>query len=226
MKFISRAASFFRNAAQKQRQERELSDELSSYVEFSTHAKMKEGMNEPDARRAAVMELGGVEQVKEEVRASRTGAGFESFIMDVRYALRSLRKKPGFTITAVVALALGIGANTAIFSVINGVLLRSLSYPTPERIVMLWERNVANNRMQNVVSPANFLDWQKASTSFEQMAAVWDTRLNVTGDGGQPEEIEAQRVSASFFGVLGVQPLLGRGFVADEDRPGGNPVAC
>src|SRR5256885_16280994 len=100
---------------------------------------MKEGMNEKEARRAAMVEMGGVEQVKEEVRAGRTGFAMETIFQDIRYGLRSLLKKPGFTLTAVIALALGIGANTAIFSVINGVLLRSLSYPSPERIVMLWE---------------------------------------------------------------------------------------
>ena len=144
---------------------------------------MKEGMNERDARRAAMVEVGGVEQVKEEVRAGRTGFALETFLQDLRYGMRSLLKKPGFTLTAVIALALGIGANTAIFSVINGVLLRSLSYANPDRIVMLWERSVTETprRLQNVISPANFLDWQKQSTSFEHMAAVADQRVNLTG---------------------------------------------
>ncbi len=223
-RLLSRAGSLLRNFARKEAVERELSEELSSYVELLTEKHMKDGMSEREAQRAALLELGGVEQVKEEVRASRAGSGIESFVMDLRYGMRSLLKKPGFTLTAVIALALGIGANTAIFSVINGVLLRSLSYANPEKIVMLWEGNVARARAQNVVSPANFLDWQKASTSFEYMAAAWDTRLNITGGGGEPEEIEAQRVSAPFISVLGVQPLLGRSFVADEDRPGGNLV--
>ena len=219
-KLISRAGSLLHNTTHKGQVERELTEEVSSYVEMLTEEKMKNGMNEQDARRAALVEVGGVEQVKEEVRASRTGFGLETFMMDLRYGMRSLLKKPGFTITAVIALALGIGANTAIFSVINGVLLRSLAYSNPERIVMLWERNVTGTRMQNVVSPGNFLDWQKQSTSFEHTAAVADQRVNLTGGRGEPEEIKAQLVTDGFFHALGVQPFLGRFFLPEEVKVG------
>ncbi len=223
-KFISRAGSLVRNTTHKQQVDRELTEEVSSYLEMLTEQKMRDGMSEQEARRAAMMEVGGVEQVKEEVRAGRTGVGLETFMMDVRYGLRSLLKKPGFVLTAVIALALGIGANTAIFSVINGVLLRSLSYADPDSIVMIWERNVTGTRMQNVVSPANFLDWQKQSTSFEHMAAVMDQRVNLTGGSGEPEEIKTQLVSQPFFAALGVEPLLGRSFLPEEDREGNHLV--
>ena len=184
---------------------------------------MKEGMNEEEARRAAMLEVGGVEQVKEEVRANRAGFSLDTLFQDLRYGFRSLRKKPGFTATAVIALALGIGANTAIFSVINTVLLRSLGYRDPGSIVMVWERSLRGGRAQNSVSPANFLDWKKQSSSFAQIAASWDTRLNLTS-GGEPEEIQIQKVSADFFPVLGVQPELGRAFVRAEETPGTEPV--
>ena len=223
-KLISRAASLLHNTTHKQQIDRELTEEVSSYVEMLTEEKMKEGMNEKDARRAALVEVGGVEQVKEEVRASRTGVSLETLMMDVRYGMRSLLKKPGFTITAVIALALGIGANTAIFSVINGVLLRSLSYANPDRIVMLWERSVTGTRAQNVVSPGNFLDWQKQSTSFDHMAAVADQRVNLTGGTGEPEEIKAQLVSEGFFQALGVQPFTGRFFIPEENKTGNDLV--
>ncbi|CAA9252701.1 MAG: Acidobacterial duplicated orphan permease (function unknown) [uncultured Chthoniobacterales bacterium] len=223
-KMISRAGSLLRNTTHKEQIDRELTEEVSSYVEMLTEEKMKNGMNEQDARREAMMEVGGVEQVKEEVRASRTGFSLETFIMDLRYGMRSLLKKPGFTITAVIALALGIGANTAIFSVINGVLLRSLAYANPDKIVMLWERSVTGTRTQNVVSPGNFLDWQKQSTSFEHMAAVADQRVNLTGGRGEPEEIKAQLVSDGFFQVLGVQPFTGRFFLPEENKVGNDLV--
>jgi putative ABC transport system permease protein len=225
-KLFSRAGSLVRNTTRKGQMDRELTEEVGSYVELLTEKKMKEGMNEREARRAAMVEVGGVEQVKEEVRAGRTGFALEIFFQDLRYGMRSLLKKPGFTLTAVIALALGIGANTAIFSVINGVLLRSLSYANPDRIVMLWERSVTETRrqMQNVISPANFLDWQKQSTSFEQMAAIGDQRVNLTGGTGEPEEIKAQFVSQPFFAALGVQPLVGRPFLPEEDTVGNDLV--
>jgi putative ABC transport system permease protein len=184
---------------------------------------MKDGMNEQDARRAALVEVGGVEQVKEEVRASRTGSGLESLVMDVRYGMRALLKKPGFTITAVIALALGIGANTAIFSVINGVLLRSLSYANPDRIVMVWEQSARGDNPKNVISPANFLDWTAQAKSFEHMAAVLARPAILTGVR-EPEEIKVQFVSQSFFATLGVQPVLGRTFTPEEDRPNNDTV--
>src|SRR4028118_2220071 len=154
-KMISRAGSLLRNTTHKAQIDRELTEEVSPFVEMLTEKTMKDGMNEQDARRAAMMEVGGVEQVKEEVRAARTGVSLETLMMDVRYGMRSLLKKPGFTLTAAIAPALGIGANTAIFSVINGVLLRSLAYGEPERIVMLWERSVTGTRTPTVRSPGH-----------------------------------------------------------------------
>lgn len=224
MKLFSKGGSLFRNTVHKGQIEQDLTEEVSSYVQLLTDKNMKQGMNETDARRAAMMEVGGVEQVKEEVRAHRAGFSLETFLQDLRYGFRSLRKKPGFTLTAVIALALGIGANTAIFSVINGVLLRSLSYADPDRIVMIWERSLAGNRTQNVVSPANFLDWQKHSTSFQSMAPVLDQRANLTGGTAEPEEIKVQFVGQEFFPALGVQPITGRFFLPEEDRPGNDVV--
>jgi putative ABC transport system permease protein len=218
MSLFSKGESLHRNTIRKARTERELSEEVGSYVELLTEKKMKEGMSEREARHAAMVELGGVEQVKEAVRAGRTGFALETFFQDLRYGLRSLLKKPGFTLTAIIALALGIGANTAIFSVINGVLLRSLSYADPQGLVVLWEKNASLNRDRNVVSAANFFDWEKQSTSFENMVAVWDARANLTDNVGEPTEVKTQLVSEPFFRTLGVQPIIGRWFSAEEDR--------
>ena len=217
MTLFSKGGSLLRNTARRGHVDRDLAEEVRSYVELLTEKNMKEGMNQKEARRAAMVEVGGVEQVKEEVRAGRTGFAMETLFQDIRYGLRSLLKKPGFTLTAVVALALGIGANTAIFSVINSVLLRSLGYANPDRIVMLWEKSLTGRNLQNVISPGNFLDWQKQSTSFDHMAAVWDLRVNLTGGNSEPEEIKVQMVSQPFFAALGVQPLVGRSFLPQED---------
>ncbi|HEY2139854.1 MAG TPA: ABC transporter permease, partial [Chthoniobacterales bacterium] len=225
MTLFSKAGSLLRNSTRKNQIERDLTEEVRSYVDLLTEQKMKEGLNETEARRAAMVEIGGVEHVKEEVRSARAGFALETVIMDVRFGARSLLKKPGFTLTAVIALALGIGANTAIFSVTNAVLLRSLPYRAPEKLVMLWEKNTIIGRDRNVVAAANFFDWRKQSASFEQMVAVWDARANLTGNGADPEEIKAQLVAASFFSVLGVQPLLGRSFTPEEEQPGKDLVA-
>jgi putative ABC transport system permease protein len=223
MTLFSKGGSLLRNTTRRHEVDRELTEEISAYVELLTEKKMSEGMNEKEARHAAMVEIGGVEQVKEEVRAGRTGFAIETFVQDIRYGLRSLLKKPGFTLTAVIALALGIGANTAIFSVINGVLLRSLAYRDADKIVMVWEHSFQRGRTQNSVSPANFLDWQRRNASFQQIAASWDTRVNLTS-GGEPAELLVQRVSADFFQVLGVSPQAGRWFVAEDDKPGANPA--
>src|SRR5438067_2234687 len=223
-RLFSRAGSLLRNSTRKDQMERDLTEEMGSYLELLTEKKMKEGMNEKEARRAAMVEVGGIEQVKEKVRAGRTGFALETFFQDIRYGMRSLFKKPGFTLTAVIALGLGIGANTAIFSVINGVLLRSLSYASPDWIVMLWEKSLTGGNQENVISPGNFLDWQKQTTSFEHMAAVADLRVNLTGGTGEPEEIKAQLVSLGFFSTLGVQPVMGRAFLPAEDVVGNDLV--
>jgi putative ABC transport system permease protein len=224
MSLFSKGKSLLRNTIRKRQTDRDLNDEVGSYLELLIAKKMKEGLNERDARHAALCELGGVEQVKEEVRAGRTGFALETFLQDLRYGWRSLRRKPGFTLTAVLALALGIGANSAIFSVINGVLLRSLGYADPQTLVVLWERNTSLHRDRNVVAATNFFDWQKQSTSFENMVAVWDARVNLTDNVGEPVEVKAQLVSEPFFRTLGVQPRIGRWFSAEEDRAGNDLV--
>jgi MacB-like periplasmic core domain len=140
---------------------------------------------------------------------------------DVRYALRQLRKSPGFATVTVVTLALGIGANTAIFSVVNGVLLNPLPFRDASRIVSMFE--ATPNFVKGSISYPDFLDWQRDNGSFEAMAAYRSTYGSITGIG-QAEEVHAQRVSASFFPILGVNPILGRNFTPEEDRRGANPT--
>ena len=143
---------------------------------------------------------------------------------DIRYGVRGLWKRPGFTAIAVITLALGIGANTAIFSVVNAVLLRPLQFRDPDRLVMLWEDATFAGFPRNTPAPANYIDWKNQTQSFADMAATAETTFNITGDG-TPERITAYAVTANFFPLFGVSPEIGRGFNADDDRPGAQKVA-
>ena len=145
----------------------------------------------------------------------------ESFLQDLRYAVRVLSKAPGFAAIAILTLALGIGANTALFSVVNGVLLSPLPYPQPERLVALYSRT--SDFSQSSISYPNFLDWQRQNGSFAQLASYRQDSSNMTGSG-EPERLRTEMVSADFFSILGVQPVMGRLFTAQDDRPGGTPV--
>jgi putative ABC transport system permease protein len=143
---------------------------------------------------------------------------------DIKYAVRGLLKRPGFTIIALITLALGIGANTAIFSVVNAVLLRPLPFQDPEQLVIVWEDATFAGFPRNTPAPANYVDWKTQNQSFVDMAASAETSFNLTGDG-EPERVQAFSVNANFFPLFGVQPLLGRGFLPEEDRPGANKVS-
>ena len=137
----------------------------------------------------------------------------------MRAAFRSLLRSPGFTAAAVATLALGIGANTAIFTVVNALLLKPLPYADPDRLAVVWEHNLARGKKDNVVSPGNYLHWRDRARSFEQMAgASPGFRGTISGAGREPEEVPLQLVSANLFPMLGVRPALGRWFRADEDR--------
>ncbi|HEV3484094.1 MAG TPA: ABC transporter permease, partial [Vicinamibacterales bacterium] len=146
-----------------------------------------------------------------------------TFLQDLRHGARLLLHAPGFTLVAVAALAIGIGANTAMFSVVNALLLRPLPYPDPERLAVVWEHNLPRDKKDNVVSPGNFLHWREMQQAFTDLAAISGTaglsfKVTVTGNG-EPEEVPVQFVSAAFFPLLGVQPALGRPFSEGEDRP-------
>src|SRR5512146_1995940 len=145
----------------------------------------------------------------------------ETVFQDLRYGVRTLLKAPGFAFIAIVTLALGIGANSAMFSIVNGVLLRPMPYPQSERLLKLYTRMPQFD--QGSVSYPNFLDWQQRSRSFEQMAAYRNESFNLTGEAS-PERLRGQMVSASLFPVIGVKPIVGRVFTTEEDRRGAAPV--
>ena len=148
----------------------------------------------------------------------------ETLLKDIRYSVRGLWKRPGFTAVAVLTLALGIGANTAIFSVVNAVLLKRLQFRDPDRLVMIWEDATFAGFPRNTPAPANYVDWKTQTQSFEEIAGTAEWTFNLTGDG-EPERVSAYGVTANFFPLFGVAPELGRVFLAEEDRPGGNKVA-
>src|SRR5438094_529505 len=220
-----RIASFFRNLLRKRAIEQALDDELKSAVELLTQEKMKQGLSHPEARRQALIELGGVEQVKEEVRAIRSGRFLETCWQDLRYTVRILRKSPGFTTVAVLTLALGIGANAAIFSYIDAWFIKPLPYPQPDRLV-IFETQDKKHRWTSggVTSAADYFDFQKQNTSFEQTVAWGGASLNLTGDG-LPELVDGGRVTWNFFDTLGAKPILGRTFTPDDDHSGAPHVA-
>ncbi|HEY0321329.1 MAG TPA: ABC transporter permease [Pyrinomonadaceae bacterium] len=147
----------------------------------------------------------------------------KALLQDLRYGARMLWKSPGFTLIAVIALALGIGANTAIFSAINTLILRPLPYRDSERLVTVWEYNRPRNRHQNVINPGNFMDWRDQNTVFEEMAAYADFRINLTGKE-EPLEVPAQAATTNLFHVLGVEPIKGRSFTEEDAGSDANPV--
>src|ERR1043166_8508681 len=141
---------------------------------------------------------------------------------DLRYGFRMLLKSPGFTLMAVLALALGIGANTAIFSVVNAVMLQKMPFENPDRLVMVWEQSPRTSRT-NVANPVNFLEWQARNHSFERIAALVPFPVSLAGDG-EPEQVNAMIVSDGFFQILGVKPIAGRWFTPEEDTRGKDNV--
>src|SRR5271165_2672796 len=145
---------------------------------------------------------------------------------DIQYALRTFAKNPVFTLVAVITIALGVGPNSVIFSIINAVILRPLPYRDSDRIVMLWETNPKRGFSMMPVSGSDFSDWKRDSKSFLDMAPAFtisEFGFNVTA-GGEPERAQGGQASSNFFNVLGVEPMLGRSFLPEEDRPGGRPV--
>ncbi|MEO7143616.1 MAG: ABC transporter permease [Bryobacteraceae bacterium] len=216
-KFILRLRSLFRRRSV----ERELEAELQFHLERETQANLARGLDRDEAHYAARRAMGGVAQIREECRDVRGVNYFEDLGKDLRFALRMLAKHPGFTTTAVLSLALGIGANTAIFSVVDSVLLRPLAYREPERLFSVREIVPAFTALYPTLpaNPRHMEEWRKQWTSMEQVAAIHTTSLGLTG-AGEPAQVTAGLVSWNFFAVLGVPPQFGRGFVPGEDRPG------
>jgi putative ABC transport system permease protein len=208
----------------KPQAERELDEELRGHIERQTEQNIRLGMNPEEARRLACKAFGGVEQAKERSRDARGARWIEELWQDLRYGARMLAKSPGFTLTAVITLSLGIGANTAIFSLVNAVLLRSLPFPQPERIMTIWEETSADGIARQHFAPGNYSDLKAQQTVFAQIAALTSSEMNLTGDG-EPEKLEGvAALEPEVFDILGVKPAAGRLFLPAEYARGANKV--
>jgi putative ABC transport system permease protein len=223
---IPRLTSLWRNLFHKDKVDQDCSEEIQAYLDLLTEAKLRQGLSPQEARRNALLELGGVEQVEERVREIRMGRFIETVWRDVRTGMRALVHSPVFTVVTVLSLALGIGANTAIFSVVNGLLLRPLPYPESEQIVDVWHTPPQQSFPgldKFSVSPANYLDWKAQSSAFQQMAVYAPTGLSLS-TSNDPLSLTGAMVSSDFFSVLRANAMQGRTFTADEERPGRDQV--
>ena len=211
--FLARLRSLFH----REQLDRDLNDELAFHVAQRTEKNRAAGMNATEARHAAHRQLGNATQIKERTTRMRTFAAFEDMLQDLRYGARMLRKSPGFALIAIATLALGIGVNAAIFSVVKAVLLDSLPYREPERLVTVAPAD-AENRNPAKVSFGQFQDWKSRTRSFDQIALYRGWTPAATGNGN-PRMVFGLRVTQNFFDTLGVAPHLGRNFTPNEDRP-------
>jgi putative ABC transport system permease protein len=223
MKFFNILRERLRALFQRERVIDEIDEEMRLHVELEKHANLSKGMSEFDAQREADRAFGNYASLRDAAYGVRGGGMLETLWQDIRYGARVLVKHKGFTAVAVLTLALGIGANTAIFSVVNELLLRRLPYTDPERIVMVWEVT-PSGRHENTTSRANFRTWREQNQSFEDMAAFSDQRLNLTGDG-PPEEVPVQFTTPELFQILGSRPLLGRVMNSSDADPRKEKVA-
>ena len=217
--------------------EAEIVEELSQHLEQEYEWALGSGTSEELARRQVLEQLNASDLLGRELKhvehrisdnsialgSQKESNIFGDLLQDLRYGLRTLAKNPAFTTIAIVALALGIGANSAIFSVVDAVLLRPLPFKNPNQLVMLWENAAHLGFPRDTPSPANFLDWQNQAASFSGIAAMAERSFNLTGVG-EPERVEGRRVSANHFQLLGVPARLGRTFVPEEDKPGTHVV--
>jgi predicted permease len=224
---LERLIAYARGIAWRRRVDAEADEELAFHIEQETEANVRSGLAPAEARRIALARFGGLQQTSERIRDVRR-TPFDTLWRDVRYALRALRAAPAFTVVAVVVLMLSIGTSTAIFSVVDTVVLRTLPFRDSDRLVAVGERNFKESSEQdpNLVAPQNFLDWRAQQKVFTGLAAVGYASISVKPqDGQEPETLETQAVTADFFAVLGSAPILGRTFTAENEVDGRALVA-
>ena len=204
--------------------DREFDAELESHLQLHVDDNLRAGMSPAEARRHAAIRLGGVEGIRERHRDRRGLPGVQHLSRDLRYAGRTLRRQRIFTLVTVLTLALGIGANTSIFTLVNAVLLDPLPYPAPDRLVMVWGTDASGEGRETSISYPDFETWQQDARSFEGIAA-FTSRAVILGSGDQPELVPGVQTTADFFQVLGVEPIAGRTFAEGDALAGADPVA-
>jgi putative ABC transport system permease protein len=205
----------FKRFFQRRSRRQESALELEAYLQKETEENIERGMSPADARRAAHVKLGNVTNILGDMSQQDTFGPLETLWQDIRFGFRMLLKHRGFALVSLLTLAIGIGANTAIFTVVDATLIRPLPYPNANRTVMIWEHRLPDGERQNVTSPATFLNWQRDNTVFDQMAAMFNDSSILSGE--VPEQIGTASVSPNFFSILGVNAVIGRVFVPAQD---------
>jgi predicted permease len=219
MRVLRRLAARVRGFLSKHAREHDMEAEFEAHFQMHVDDNLRAGMTPHEARRAAALRFGSVDSAKEEVRRMTTLQFIETVRRDLRYALRGMRRNPGFAAAAILSLALGIGASISIFAVADSLLLRPLPFREPDRVVMVWEFRVTQKGTEhNQISPANYRDWKAQNNVFESIAAFGDGRA-VLADGERVEELQNRFATADMLPLLGVRPLRGRFFTAAEDLP-------
>ena len=208
-----------RSIVSRKQAEEELDEELQYHLDRQIDEGLKAGLAPEEARYAALRDMGAIARSKEECRDLRSANVVADFAGDLRYAARALRRSPGFALLAIVIMALGIGANTAVFSVVNAVLLKPLPYAGADRIVTLSTAELTRGWLNPLVTIANFRDWRNQSTAFEAMATYRGGEFPVA-PGDTAEYARAAIIDAGFLRVFGIEPVIGRAFAHEERVPG------
>ncbi|KAF0247795.1 MAG: hypothetical protein FD167_2799, partial [bacterium] len=204
----------------------EIDEELQFHIEMRIKDNITAGMTKEQAKADALQRFGNMQKVKSHCREALGVEIIENLLQDFRYGLRMLIANPSFTIVAILALALGIGATSAIFSMVNTVVLKPLPFESQENLVLIWETNPSNGHDQVEVSYQNFLDWRKQNQSFEQIAILPSVNFDWTMKGKEePQQVTGIFVSANFFSLLGSKPMLGRDFAPEDEKEGATSVA-
>jgi putative ABC transport system permease protein len=222
---LSRLKTALRALLRRTHVERELDEELRYHIERQTEQNIRLGMTPEDARREALKAFGGVGQAKEGSRDARGVRWLEDLWQDLRFGARMLLKRPGVTFVAALATALGICANTTIFSVVHSMIMRPFDFANQERLIAVWEGNTRDVNARGVVAPGNFADWREQNGACERLVA-FEQRYFDLSDGDQPERFNGYRVTEGFFDMLGVKAAYGRTFLSEESEPGHERVVA